>query len=64
MECKACGFNDKEQKDKPYEEKFIRVEGHFTTVQDSGYHQNRNEIYLYACPKCGTIRTSYNDPLL
>ena len=61
MKCQACQFDDEVKQEKKSWEpelKFVEIEGHFTVVGDSdGWHRNRVEVCIYACPKCGTIKT-------
>jgi len=62
MKCQACQFDDKEKQEKESWEpelQFIEIEGHFTVINDSdGWHRNRVEVSIYACPKCGTLKTN------
>ena len=39
------------------DEKFVRINAHFT-YDDSDYFKQLIETTLYACPKCGTIKKS------
>lgn len=63
MKCEVCGYkqgyeydeNDDYKEVNPNGKKFIEVEGHFT-IESSGYHGGKNEVNLYACPKCKTVQ--------
>jgi len=55
MECGACGYvegrSEKEEDNQP----FIEIKGSFY-IRTSGYYSHDEEVELYACPKCKTIK--------
>ncbi len=61
MKCKACGFDDTNPPAPKYPGSeptaFIRVNGYFTISTPRDYGPDMvDEIDLYACPMCGTLR--------
>ena len=59
--CKACGHEkghewveDEYKGVNPGGKEFIEIKGNFT-VKSSGYHQQLEEVYLYACPICKAV---------
>jgi hypothetical protein len=50
MKCMACKFDN--QKIDEYQEDFIKIHGDFITMRPDRFE----DILIYACPKCGTIR--------
>ena len=67
MKCAACGYeyeqrygggmNGTEEIVVKGDDKFVRIGGHFTRPESShGYCSALQEVQLYACPKCGTVR--------
>ena len=59
MKCQACQFDDEIEQERQFYEvevKFLEIEGHFTILKES-WHNNRVEVSIYACPKCGTLKT-------
>jgi len=62
MKCQACQFDDEagQEELQPWERKreFVEIRGHFTKISDEGgWHQQQVEVSIYACPKCGTLKT-------
>lgn len=63
MKCGACNYlyeeewnrEDSEMVIKEGDDEFITIHGVFL-VDNSGWHKGKHEVYLFACPKCGTIR--------
>jgi len=62
MKCYACEYEYEEDWTKEVgtivtkgDEKFITINGMFL-VENSGWNGGKHEIYLYACPKCQTVR--------
>lgn len=65
MQC-ICGYEhetefvDKELKTTKGDEPFIRIEGSvFRIRNETSYFSNYDDVSLYACPKCGTIKMQY-----
>lgn len=61
MKCAACNYKydeynpETEQNESDDIERFEKIEGNFTIKK--GYYNNiLDEVYLYSCPKCGTIK--------
>ena len=61
MKCKVCGHEkgrewveDEYKEVNPEDKDFVQINGKFT-VKSSGYHQQLEEVYLYACPICKTV---------
>lgn len=40
---------------------FIPIDGNFTTEKRGNWQTYIDRISLYACPKCGTIKTPINE---
>jgi len=59
MKCNVCDFDDTNLADK---DKFIEIEGHFTTLIDRSKWEplHRIEIVIFACPTCGTLKMNLN----
>lgn len=52
-----CGTEEQRQKLKDKnEEEFIKIQGHFIYKDTSGWDDRLEEIPLYICPKCGTVK--------
>lgn len=59
MECKACGYESTYEDKK--KEKFIHVNV-VATIESSdreGFFYDK-KVYIYACPKCGTLKIDTN----
>lgn len=60
-ECKACGYregfdyNIGYNKEHIGDEKFKEINGHFTIMSDYAWGEHETRVYLFACPKCGTV---------
>ena len=57
MKCFACGFDEEAEKLKIIDvwerhKEFLEIEGDFV----SSFHRVKLNIFLYACPDCGTIK--------
>lgn len=69
MKCHACGYEKTEKWDKDSHRfvndigdvPFIAIDGNFTITKRGNWHDYTDHVNLYACPKCGTIKTPIDE---